>query len=59
MATKKCVSIQYTTVFVVSWLETLREGLKKKKIHRCWLAGVSLAPKSNQKENSFEKKIQR
>ena len=27
-------------------------------IHRGWLAGVSLGPKSNQKKNSFQKKYE-
>jgi len=40
---------------------TIREGFKKKikkmvgLIHRCWLAGVSLGPKFNQKKIVFKK----
>ena len=40
----------------------VREGFKKNKkmvglIHRGWLAGVSLGPKSNPEKNEFEKNV--
>ena len=52
-------------IFYSKLIWSLGKVSKKQKtkmvglIHRGWLAGVSLGPKSNQKNNCFEKIIQR